>query len=89
MLQIIYNYLIIFILPFLVGLIARFVIQKSKKPFILTICLIVFAVFMWVIAYVVPNYGDEGNGLRALQASCSAIGALIAGLITRVRQIEK
>lgn len=38
---------------------------------------------------IVPNYGDEGNGIRALQAGCLTMGALIAGLITRVRQIGK
>ena len=89
MLQIIKNYLIIFILPLLVGLIVRFVIRKTKKPFILTVCLIALAVLMWGIAFIVPNHGDEGNSLMACQAGCLAIGALTAGLITRVRQIGK
>ncbi len=85
MLQIMSNYFFIFILPFLVGLVVRFVIRKTNKPFILTVCLIAYAVLMCLIAIIVPSHGSEENGLRALQASCFAIGALIAGLITRAR----
>ena len=85
MLQILSNYLFIFIVPFLLGFSLRLLIRKSRKPSILTVCFIVLAIIMWGIAVIVPSHGSELNGLRAMQTSCLAVGAFIAGLITRAR----
>lgn len=85
MLQILSNYFFIFIVPFLLGFVLRLSIRKSSKPFILTVCFIGLAILMWGIAVIVPSHGSELNGLRAIQASCLALGAWIAGLIACVR----
>ena len=85
MLQILSNYFFVFFLPFLLGFILRFVIRKTHKPYILTVCLIAVEVLMWGIAFIIPSHGSEANYIRAIMASCLAIGALIAGLITRAR----
>lgn len=86
MLTILSNNFFVFILPFFIGFVLRFVLRKTHKPFILTICLIAFAVLMWSIANIVPNHGSEANGLRAVMAICAATGALIAELICRVQR---
>lgn len=84
MLQIIKNILMIFIFPFLTGLILRFAVRKSDRAFILTLVLTALAVIMWIAAFIVPNRGDEGLGIIASVCSLSAAGALIAGGILRI-----
>ena len=64
----------------------RFIARKMKKPYIVTVALILFAAIMWLLAIVVPSHGSEANGIRVLMATCLALGALCFGLITRIKQ---
>lgn len=83
------NCLFVFIIPFVVGLPVRLVIRKTRNPFILSVCMIALAVIMWIVYAVVPNHGSEGYGILALIATSLALGALVSGLITRIRYSKK
>ena len=83
MAQIIKNISLVFILPLLIGFFARFLIRKTNKAFILTICLIALAIVMWVVNLVVPSHGSELYGILAMMSSCLAVGSVIAEAATR------
>lgn len=82
--QILFNIFMVYILPVIIGIAVRVVVRKMRKPFIVTVGLILLAVVMWAIAVIVPSHGSEGNGIMAMMATCLAVGALVAGLITRI-----
>lgn len=84
MLQIIQNYLLIFMIPFVVGVVLRLLIRKTRKPFILSVSAVVLAVIMWIVYAVVPTHGSEGYGIITLVFTTMALGTLISGLITRI-----
>ena len=84
MAQIIKNISFVFILPLLIGFLARFLIRKTNRAFILTICLGVLAAIMWGINFVVPSHGSELYGILAMIASCLAVGSVIAEVVTRI-----
>lgn len=87
MLQIMINYLYIFIGPFILGLVLRLIFFKFRKGFIVEILCAVLAAVLWGVAFLVPSYGSEANALLALQGTCLTVGALIAeGIIRLVRQ---
>lgn len=83
--QIILNCFVVFILPIIIGIAVRVAVRKMRKPFIVTGGLILLAVVMWAIVVIVPSHGSEANGIMATMATCLAGGALVAGLITRIR----
>ena len=63
----------------------RVAVRKMRKPFIVTGGLILLAVVMWVVVVTVPNHGSEANCIMAVMDTCLALGALITGVITRIR----
>lgn len=82
--QILFNIFMVYILPVIIGIAVRVAVRKMRKPFIVTVGLILLAVVMWAIAVIVPSHGSEGNGIMAMMATCLALGAVITGVITRI-----
>ena len=60
--QILFNIFMVYILPVIIGIAVRVAVRKMRKPFIVTVGLILLAVVMWAIAVIVPSHGSEGNG---------------------------
>lgn len=84
--QIIKNYMFIFIIPFLVGVVVRFLFQRMKRAYLITSVIAVLAVIGWVVFYTVPSHGSELYGIIALLLTCAAVGALLIGLVVRAKR---
>ena len=84
--QIIKNYMFIFIIPFLVGVVVRFLFQRTKRAYLITSVIAVLAVIGWVAFYTVPSHGSEMYGIIALLLTCAAAGALLTGLVVRAKR---
>ena len=82
--QILFNIFMVYILPVIIGIVVRVTVRKIRKPFVVTIGLILLAALMWMIAVVVPNHGSEGSGIMAMMATCLALGALITEVLTSI-----
>lgn len=83
--QIIKNYMLILIVPFFIGLVVRFLCQRTKRAYLSTLAFIAIAIIGWVVYYAVPSHGSELYGILALIGTSVAAGALLAGLIARVK----
>ena len=84
--QIIKNYIFIFIIPFLIGVVVRILFQRAKRAYLITSVIVVLAVIGWVAFYTVPSHGSEMYGIIALLLTCAAAGALLTGLVVRAER---
>ena len=84
--QIIKNYMFIFIIPFLIGIVVRILFQRAKRAYLITSVIAVLAVIGWVAFYTVPSHGSEMYGIIALLLTCAAAGALLTGLVVRAKR---
>jgi uncharacterized membrane protein YedE/YeeE len=80
MVQIMLNYLYIFIIPIIIGFAVRFFTRKIKRAYWATVFFLVLSFVAWIIVYVVPSKGSEMHGIWALQATAAAIGSLVTGI---------
>ena len=78
------NIIMIYIAPFVFGFLFRFLIRKRKKVHQATIFAVLFATALWIYAYLMPNYGSEANGIRALMTTMMACGMILSGILCRV-----
>ena len=82
--QIVLNYLVIVIIPFLLGALIRFLFRKRSKAWLVTAITAFLAVAAFIIERTVPNHGSELYALLVVQAVCLLIGALLIGAVTRM-----
>ena len=85
MVQIILNYLYIFIIPIIIGFAVRFLILKINQAYWVTVFFVLLSVVSWIIVYIVPSNGSEMYGIWALQATAAAIGSLVTDIAVRLR----
>lgn len=76
MLQIVKNYVIIFIIPFFVGVAVRALCRRRNKSYFVTVAFAVLAVLGWI-----PSHGSELYALTAVQATMAAVGASLTELV--------
>lgn len=81
MLQIVKNYVIIFIIPFFVGVTVRALCRRRNKSYFVTVAFAVLAVLGWIAALVIPSHGSELYALTAAQATMAAVGASLTELV--------
>ena len=86
---ILFNYLFIFIIPFLFGFIFRLALHWFKRGILLTLGTIIFAVFTSIAVAVIPAHGNEFYGLFMYQSICIAVGAIISEAILFIRKALK
>lgn len=86
--QIIKNYIFVFIAPFLIGAAVRFLCRRAKRAYLITAVLTILAGIGWAAFYIVPSHGSEMYGIIALLITSAAVGALLAGLITRLKRAD-
>lgn len=84
--QIILNDLFVFVVPFLIGTAVRLLCRRTEKAWLAALILAVLAVIAWAAACIIPSHGSELYGIIALAASSMAVGALLAGLIMRLKR---
>lgn len=86
MLQIVKNYLIIFIIPFLVGVAVRLLCRRVNKDYFITVAFAALAIIAWAVALIVPSHGSELYALIAAQATSAAVGALLIELVLQIKK---
>ena len=94
-LQIVENYLLLFILPFSIGAILRAVLRKKEKGFIVTIVLGIFSVIMCFMTYTdsaATVFGityRESFAFWSMDASMVFFGSLITEIILAIIKRKK
>lgn len=84
MFQIFLNFLIIFIVPILIGALTRLVFIKKQKGYKVSIVFGCIFVATSLCAVLIPSHGNEGPGLSAAGALCALLSSLICGLISLI-----
>lgn len=84
--QILLNYLAVFVLPLLFGALLRLAAGRRKYAWLVSLAALLLAASLALYASTNPIPGNEGPGLRAVQAAIAFIGALVAGCVFRFRQ---
>lgn len=79
--QIIINYLFVFGLPIIVGVVARILLRRFSKAYFTTIAFAVLTLVGWVAAIAVPSNGSELYGILAIQATVAFVSSLLTGLV--------
>ncbi len=87
--QIFFNNFVIFVIPFLVGILARFLFRKRCKAWLVTAISIALTVAAFVVEKTVNPYGSEKYALLLAMAVSMLIGSLLVGIILRVINQKK
>lgn len=87
--QIFFNNFVIFVIPFLVGILARFLFRKRCKAWLVTAISIALTVAAFVVEKTVNSYGSEKYALLLAMAVSMLIGSLLVGIILRVINQKK
>ena len=84
--QILLNYLYVAVLPLFFGALLRLMAGRRKYAWLVSLSSLLPAVSLAAYASANPIPGNEGPGLRAVQAACLFIGALVAGCVLRFKR---
>ena len=84
--QILSVYLVILVLPLFLGALLRLTAGQRKYSWLVTFTALILAAVLAAYASTNPIPGNEGPGLRAVQAACLFIGALVAGCVFRFKR---
>lgn len=88
--QIFLNYLTVFIIPAVIGLVCRLIFWKADKGWIVTTVFAGLALVMLIANFIVDSHGNEKLGLLTIPAATAAAVSLIRGIIIRaLRKGEK
>ena len=87
--QIFFNNFVVFVIPFLVGILARFLFRKRCKAWLVTAISIALTVAAFVVEKTVNSYGSEKYALLLAMAVSMLIGSLLVGIILRVINQKK
>ena len=82
--QIIWNWTCILVLPLLAGILVRALLRRRKRAWIFTAAAAAAALALLAWAWTIPIPGNEGPGLRALQALFLTLEAGLTGLVLRL-----
>ena len=80
------NILVLGGFPLLIGAVLRLAVNRSDRPYAVTLCCAAAAVVFWALAAFVPTQGSEWLGLISMEVTYLALGTLIGGAIARLRQ---
>lgn len=82
--QIFFNNFVVFVIPFLVGILARFLFRKYCKAWLVTAISIALTVVAFVVEKTINSYGSEKYALSLAMAVSVFIGSLLMGIILRI-----
>ena len=74
------NIFIIFVLPFLLGIIIRLLFMKSLRDYLVTVVFGIIALILWGNAMLNFIPGNEGLGLIATMGTFAFLGSLATGI---------
>lgn len=75
--QIIWNWLMVFIIPAVTGAALRGVLSRIRRGYGVTLGLAVLAAVSWSLFYMAPGFRTEAHGIVTAQITCCAAGALL------------
>ena len=84
--QILSVYLVILVLPLFLGALLRLTAGQRKYSWLVTFTALILAAVLAAYASTNPIPGNEGPGLRAVQAASLLVGSLVAGCVLRFKQ---
>ena len=84
--QIIINYLGLVMIPLFAGFLIRFLCRRTKRPYVVTLCLAVLMAAAWIAERTLPVNGSERYVLLAVQASCAAAASLVTEGVFALRR---
>ena len=84
--QILLNYLYVAVLPLFFGALLRLMADRWKYAWLVSLLALLLTAALAIYASTNPIPGNEGPGLRAVQAACLFIGALVAGCVLRFKR---
>lgn len=87
--QIMWNLTAIFVLPLLIGCLARVFIREWRLSFLLTVLGAVSTLVMFIISKNPPVGGSELYGILTVMFTEFSLGSLVVGLFTRIRSRKK
>lgn len=70
-------YFVVYLLPGILGIVARISLRETKKARFYVMVSLLLAAMMWVITWSVQNHGSEGNGILSLIISSFSIGMVL------------
>ena len=74
---------VIIFIPLIFGICVRFALHRYRYGWAVTAIAVICTVSAWYVYINPPVIGSELYGLRAVQASCFALGSLATGIISR------
>lgn len=83
--QIIINYLFVFGLPIIIGLVVRILLQRFNKAYFVTGVFAVLALMSWILENVVPSHGSELYGVLTVQIAVAFVSSLLIGLVLKLK----
>jgi len=86
---ILFNYLFVFIIPFLFSFTVRLALHRFKRGLLLTLGTVIFALFTSIAVAFIPAHGNEGYGIYMYQTISIAIGALLSETILFIIKVIK
>ena len=79
-----------FVLPFLIGIIIRWMFRKWEKGYLLSVVFTLISIIVWLWTSHLVNHGTDGTLLLwAVMATELAVGSLIVGGIALLMKKEK
>lgn len=83
------NNFVVFVLPFLCGLLLRMLLRKARLGWLVTVLFALLAVITMVIAVDPPVSGSEYYGIRVCQCLCATGGSLLVGMILKLKSRKR
>ena len=84
--QILLNYLAIFVFPLFLGALLRLAAGRRKYSWLVPLAALLLAAALAAYASMNPIPGNEGPGLRAVQAVSLSAGVLVAGCVLQFKR---
>ncbi len=83
------NNFVVFVFPFLCGLLLRILLRKARMGWLVTVLFVVLTIVTTVIAVDPPVSGSEYYGIRMYQCLCATCGSLIVEMILKLKSRKK
>ena len=86
MLQIVWNWMLVAVLPLLAGLLFRWLLRRWRRGWLLTAGAAALALILFLWASTIPIPGSEGPMLWTIQAACLTLGAGVVELVLKLKR---
>ncbi len=82
----IFNILLIFVLPAVLGLALRLLLRMFDKAHFLSLGLVVLTLATHVVVSLMPTHGSEAPALAAIMLTCFTAGCVVMEILSLARR---